>query len=167
MANLSNSAQIPEAVREPLRALQARFPGVTIWYGNRTGRWWAMPGGAHAVELLESASVDGLIRKLAAWCPQTTSRPVPPRPRQAVLDPARVDATAQRTPSQTAVSRIAASPPQRPGPRSGPLNSRHATARTSQQESPRSTLSSPRQAAVRNGHGMRRWAGGLFSLGTA
>ncbi|MDX6743498.1 hypothetical protein [Actinocorallia sp. A-T 12471] len=43
-----------------LEGVRGRNPGVLVWFGERTGRWWGMAGG----ELWEAGSVDGLERKL-------------------------------------------------------------------------------------------------------
>ncbi|GGL04032.1 hypothetical protein Sme01_64640 [Sphaerisporangium melleum] len=53
------------------RELAARLPGWAVWYGEHTGRYWAMPKGARGTRTLlaEGATpeeLEGAVRELAA-----------------------------------------------------------------------------------------------------
>lgn len=52
-------------------ALRARYPGVQIWYGNHTGRYWAILAG----QLIEASSADELGRMLEAGYTQARRAP--------------------------------------------------------------------------------------------
>src|SRR5688500_10577386 len=59
----------PEQIR---RRLEQMFPGVTAWFGEYTGQWWAMVGW----RLLEAATPDQLAEKIRA---ARAPRPAPRR----------------------------------------------------------------------------------------
>jgi hypothetical protein len=47
--------------------LSARYPGWTIWYGEATGHWWALPRYDRSAEkLVEARSVEELVDSIQA-----------------------------------------------------------------------------------------------------
>jgi hypothetical protein len=57
------------------RNLEHWFPGVPIWFGQQTRRWWAMAGGG----LVDAAEPDELARLIQSF---TVQPPRPPARRQ-------------------------------------------------------------------------------------
>jgi hypothetical protein len=47
------------------REFAARFPGVAVWFGQHTRRWWALPPAGD--RLVEAATIDELAGYLSAW----------------------------------------------------------------------------------------------------
>jgi hypothetical protein len=51
-------------------AIQEQFPGVRAWYGQATGRWWALVPlrrGPRLVEALNPRELREAIEKAAGW----------------------------------------------------------------------------------------------------
>ena len=64
----------PGAVAATVAALQRRFPGVVVWYGRRTARWWALLPPSERGLLLEGGTPEQLIQAIAtarAWHSQS------------------------------------------------------------------------------------------------
>jgi hypothetical protein len=56
----------PGAVAATVAALQRQFPGVVVWYGRTTARWWALLPPAEQGHLLEAATPELLTQAIAA-----------------------------------------------------------------------------------------------------
>ncbi|WP_248962424.1 hypothetical protein [Sphaerisporangium perillae] len=85
------------------RELAARLPGWAVWYGEHTGRFWAMPrasapAGARLAEADTAEELEGAVRELvtAAQNPATPAQQAQgtampgqqgPRPEQSQMDP--------------------------------------------------------------------------------
>jgi anti-sigma regulatory factor (Ser/Thr protein kinase) len=53
-----------------IAVIRKRFPGTTIWWGNRTKAWWAaVPGAIDASDLISSPTRDRLSQALAGTYP--------------------------------------------------------------------------------------------------
>lgn len=51
----------------PLEVLAARYPSWTIWYGEATGRWWALPPHDRSIAaLVEAPNVEELVATIEA-----------------------------------------------------------------------------------------------------
>lgn len=65
----------PDQIRQELESL---FPGVTAWFGEYTGHWWALLGG-RLVEARDPLTLAERIRSAPAFR-STTPRRATPRP---------------------------------------------------------------------------------------
>lgn len=62
-------------------ALGRRFPGWTIWFGLRTGHWWALPPADRDVgDFLEAETPQRLIARIEVVKQAAPGRPPAPRP---------------------------------------------------------------------------------------
>ncbi|WP_169948960.1 hypothetical protein [Microbispora sp. H11081] len=54
------------AARNAARALSGRVPGWMVWYGERTGRFWAVPRVSEAIvpRLIEAPSAEDLEKEI-------------------------------------------------------------------------------------------------------
>jgi hypothetical protein len=61
--------------------LAARYPQWTIWYGQTTRRWWALPpAGRGADRFVEAHSVKELVESIEAMQSHPLLSPLPPQP---------------------------------------------------------------------------------------
>jgi hypothetical protein len=58
---------------DPVGVLTRRFPGLMIWYGERTGSWWALVPPPAGWRLVEASNPDELTRAVV----QASSWPWP------------------------------------------------------------------------------------------
>ncbi|GAA4138632.1 hypothetical protein [Actinomadura keratinilytica] len=59
-------------------ALSRRYPGWTIWFGPRTGRWWALPPRERDVgAFVEAETPQRLIARIEVICHAESARPAP------------------------------------------------------------------------------------------
>ncbi|WP_204051783.1 hypothetical protein [Microbispora siamensis] len=74
------------AGRDAARALAARTPGWMVWYGERTGSFWAVPraGAAIVPRMLEAPTADDLENEIhqAEGRPAREQAPEKPQPGQ-------------------------------------------------------------------------------------
>lgn len=62
-----------------LAVLAARYPDWTIWYGEATGHWWALPPqNRHSEEFVEAPTVKELVESIEAI--KVRPRTPPPAP---------------------------------------------------------------------------------------
>ncbi|GLZ11237.1 hypothetical protein Acsp04_14720 [Actinomadura sp. NBRC 104425] len=62
-------------------ALSRRYPGWTIWFGPRTGRWWALPPRERDVgAFVEAETPQRLIARIEVICHAESSRRPAPQP---------------------------------------------------------------------------------------
>jgi hypothetical protein len=50
--------------------LAARYPGWTIWFGEATRRWWALPSRDRSAKLVEARNVEDLMESIEARAPR-------------------------------------------------------------------------------------------------
>jgi hypothetical protein len=55
----------PEAVTAARAALQRQFPGVVVWYGRATSRWWAFVPIGEWGHLIEATTPEQLAQQIA------------------------------------------------------------------------------------------------------
>jgi hypothetical protein len=56
----------PSDIDAAVAALQRRFPGVVVWYGRTTARWWALLPREERGHLIEARTPEGLAQAIAA-----------------------------------------------------------------------------------------------------
>ncbi|GAA1585186.1 hypothetical protein GCM10009678_79690 [Actinomadura kijaniata] len=77
-----------ERRRDVARRLDRKHPAWTVWYGPRTGRYWAMPARGVASPLLEAdrpEALEAAMREVETWYgigrePLNGAAPTAPRP---------------------------------------------------------------------------------------
>jgi hypothetical protein len=83
MCNVAESARLERVgvrIDQVRRDLEHLFPGVVVWFGRRTGHWWAMLGD----RLLEAGSPRELADMIrGVFCVRPAGRVVVPRARRA------------------------------------------------------------------------------------
>jgi hypothetical protein len=73
------------------RDLAARLPGWSVWYGQHTGRFWAMPrtgvpGGAQLAEADTTEELEDVVRRIMGSAPRPGAQQEPQRPDQMPMD---------------------------------------------------------------------------------
>jgi hypothetical protein len=56
----------PSDIDAAVAALQRRFPGVVVWYGRTTARWWALLPREERGYLVEAKTPEQLAQAIAA-----------------------------------------------------------------------------------------------------